>query len=148
MDVARRPQQHILLQQPFAPAQQGGLVASQRRRGGSHVAPARHRARTEHYRDDVFVPSDARRLSTAPVADSKRLPRGNQELSRYTKAHAHKKLHSRGQPKAVVPFRAVKSQLQEAGENPRRTGVCIRLVMEDISDWPTDLAISCRTKIH
>lgn len=29
-------------------------------------ALARHRARTEHYRDDVFVPLAARRLSTAP----------------------------------------------------------------------------------
>lgn len=42
----------------------------------------------------------------------------------------------------MVPFRAVKSQLQEAGESPQQLESVIRLEMEDISDWPTDLAIS------
>jgi hypothetical protein len=73
----------------------------------------------------------ARRLSTAPVADSQRLTPAVQR-------HALARIAKGGGP---VP-RGERISLKKPSKTREELESAIRLEMEDISDWPTDLAIS------
>ena len=73
----------------------------------------------------------ARRLGTAPVADSQRL---NARFQR----HALARIAKGGGP---VP-RGERISLKKPAKTREELESAIRLEMEDISDWPTDLAIS------